>query len=211
MQSRGKFSSHFYDLIKRKKSLSEKFLTIFDEEKENFIKRDIDDRLAFNYATVVAGYATVFGRDDLGFLDALVVETQAMQEEFKDERAVSVFMDDLMAMRTRGIIDSKYWDVADGKIYLYFHGLHNIWSQEFRKTRGEEAFKEASIRAYLREEPGFLEMNVPKQIEGGLKKCVVFDYEDAPGAIKNLIESQGPSFTSGNSFTSQGKHLTNEF
>ena len=77
-----------------------------------------------------------------------------------------------------------------GKIYLYYHGLHAVWAQEYRKSRGDEAFKEGSIRNYLKEEPGYLEVNVPWRIKGQLKKCVVFDFEKAGTEIQSLVEER---------------------
>ena len=54
--------------------------------------------------------------------------------------------------------------------------------------RGDEAFKEASIRAYLKEESGYVEFNRPWRIKGQLKKCVVFKHSEAPDDILSLIE-----------------------
>jgi len=99
-----------------------------------------------------------------------------------------VFLYEFKAKTTRKLINDEYWLVDENKIYIYFHGLHNIWSQEYRKTRGEEAFKEGSIRAYLKEESGFLEINAIKRIKGQLKKCIVFDYATASIDLKSLID-----------------------
>jgi DNA primase len=184
---KGRFSAHFLSMIRTKPKMLESFMEIFEYRRAEFEKLEIEERLAFNYAGVAAGYEIVFGRD-YDFMPNLIRITQEMQSEFKEERAISVFFDDLLAMKTRGLIDEKYWKVEEGRIYLYFHGLHNIWSQEFRKGRGEEAFKEASIRAYLKEEPGFLEAGANTRIMGDMHKCVVFDYNRAPDAIKYLSD-----------------------
>ena len=188
MANRLKFSGHFYTVLKNKAVLAPKFLVELEKWKEFFINQGIDDRMALNYATVTAGYAVVFGSEDIAFADWLTSETKTIQTETNEEQAVSVFMDDLMAMKTRKLIDDNFWCVTGQKIYLYFHGLHQVWSQEFRKSRGEEAFKESSIRAYLKEEPGFLEINAPYRIKGQMKKCVVFDLARASEDIKNLVD-----------------------
>jgi hypothetical protein len=130
----------------------------------------------------------VFG-DDPDFAAWLAKETKTVQLEHAEEQAVAVFMDDLGVLKTRRLIDKSYWTISGDKVYLYFHGLHQLWAQEFRKTRGEEAFKEGSIRAYIKEEPGFIDMNVPYRIEGQMKKCVVFDLAKAPQEILNLIDT----------------------
>lgn len=189
-QNRIRFSSHLFDILKRKHTLVKPFLESLSEWKKYFSdQQGINDRTALNYATIVAGHEMVFG-DDIEFANWLATETKNIQVEHNEEQAISVFMDDLSAMKTRRLIDDSYWTVTDdGKVYLYFHGLHQVWSQEFRKSRGEEAFKEGSIRAYLKEEPGYLDANVSCRIKGQLKKCVVFDYSKCSEDIRALIDS----------------------
>ena len=182
-----RLSAFWLDILKRKPELSKKYVESFNEWKDTFSKDGRDDRVAINYATVVAGYAAVFGESDLDFAGWLMKETDSMQIEFREEQAISVFLDDLMAMKTRKLINDDYWVVDRDKIYIYFHGLHNVWSQEYRKTRGEEAFKEGSIRAYLREEAGYIENNKYKNIKGQNKKCIVFDFNKASADLVNLV------------------------
>lgn len=187
MNNRPTFSGHLYEILKGRKTFSRLFMNELDEWKDFFIKEGIHERVAINYATVVAGHTIAFGSGDLEFAKWLSQETKNVQLEHGEEQAVSVFMDDLMAMKTRKLIDDNYWAVNNGKIYIYFHGLHNIWSQEFRKMRGEEAFKESSIRSYLKEEPGYLDMNVKWNINGQAKKCVVFDMGKATDDLLSLV------------------------
>ena len=185
---RTRLSGHFYGLLTRKPALARVFAEALEAWRAHFTSQGIDDRMAINYATVVAGYVATYGADDLAFADWLAGETKAVQAEYGEEQAVAIFLDDLLALRTRELIDDRYWRVADGRVHLYFHGLHQVWSEQFRKSRGEEAFKEASIRAYLREEPGFVAVNVPHRIRGGLVKCIVFDLAAAPPEIRHLVE-----------------------
>lgn len=187
--NRLKMSSFFFNILLKKAALMKTFVETFGEWKEAFSKEGRDDRVAINYATVVAGYATLYGHSDLDFATWLMKETADMQIEFREEQAVSVFLEDLMALKTQKKISSDYWLVEDGKIYIYFHGLHQIWAEQFRKVRGEEAFKEGSIRAYLKEEPGFMLINQVKRINGQMKKCIVFDAPSTSDDLKNLVES----------------------
>jgi hypothetical protein len=194
--NKGKFSSHIFDVIKRKEELKPVFFKAFGEWRESFSQKGVDDRLAINYAIVMAGYVVAFGDTDLDFATQLITETQALQAEYREEQAVSVFLDDLMAMKTRNIVGPAYWIVDVDKdnvkkIYLYFHGLHNVWSKEFKQIRGEEAFKEGSIRAYLREEPGFIEAARYKRIKNDNKKCIVFEYDKASEEMRNLVSEGG--------------------
>lgn len=188
MQNRTRFSSHIYHLIKNRKNLVAPFMKALAEWKDYFVKQGINDRTAINYATIVAGHTIVYD-DDAPFAEWLAKETQNIQTEHAEEQAVSVFLDDLLVLKTRGLIDERYWSVSGGEIALYFHGLHQIWAQEFRKTRGEEAFKESSIRSYLKEEKGYLGINKPVRIAGALKKCIIFNAEQASDDIRGLIES----------------------
>ena len=187
--NRMKLSSFFYRILLKKKEIGPKFAEVFTEWKEAFSQQGRDDRVSINYAAVVAGYAAVYGESDLGFAGWLMKETEAMQTEFREEQAVSVFIEDLMALKTQKKLTSDYWAVENGKIYLYFHGLHQIWAEQYRKVRGEEAFKEGSIRSYLKEEPGYLEINSVKRINGQMKKCIVFDAVGASEDIKNFVDS----------------------
>lgn len=184
---KARLSGFFYRILKDREAVGRRFVAHFQEWKEAFSKDGKDDRVAINYAAVVAGYAAVYGTEDLGFADWLMKETTAQQAEFREEQAISMFLDDLMALKTRKLVDDQYWSVEGDKIYIYFHGLHGIWAENFRKVRGEEAFKEGSIRAYLKEESGFIEANALKWIKGQNKKCVVFDARLASSDLRNLV------------------------
>lgn len=190
MAHRTNFSAHVYGVLKKKHSITSRFMQSMEEWKTYFIKADVNDRTAINYATVMAGYTLAFG-DDLTFAEWISKETKTVQSEHGEEQAISVFLEDLGVLKTRKLIDENYWVVDNNKIYLYFHGLMQIWAQEFRKTRGEEAFKEGSIRAYLREEDGFLSANTPYRIKGQVKKCVVFDVLKCSEEIKRIVDEQG--------------------
>lgn len=187
MANRMRFSGHSMSLLRRKSALTKQFVETLNEWRDFFTKNEIDDRTAINYAIVIAGYATAFDKD-LDFADWLMSHTKQVQIESSEEQAVSVFLDDLLALKTQRMVDDNYWIVSGGKIYLYFHGLHQRWSENFRRTRGEEAFKEGSIRNYLKEESGFLEINAAYRIKGQMKKCIVFDQNLAPDDIKHLVE-----------------------
>ena len=187
VKNRTKLSGYFLELLRRKNSLLSKFLSSLLEWKDYFIKNGTDDRTSLNYATIVAGYTTVYG-DDIDFANWMAVETKVIQLEHSEEQAISIFMDDLVSLKTRKLIDDNYWAVNNGRIFLYFHGICQIWAQEYRKSRGGEAFKEGSIRTYLKEEPGFLEANVTCRVRGQLKKCVTFDYAGCSAELRALVE-----------------------
>ena len=186
--NKGKFSAHLYDILKRRNELGPVFAGVFKDWQDRFVAKGIEDRLALNYATIVAGYAIVYGAGDVGFADWLIKETAIIQAEQKEERAISIFLDDLLALKSRKLVTEAYWESNNLRAYIYFHGLHQIWAEQFKKTRGSEAFKETSIRAYFREEPGFIEMNFLKKIKGQACRCLVFDLKKCSQQIKILVD-----------------------
>lgn len=188
MKNRSLFSGHFFSVLKDKAKLVGPFMAELETWKDFFVREGSNDRVALNYATVVAGYTAGFGSGDTDFARWLAWETKKIEAEHGEEQAVNQFLDDLMALKTRKLIDDNYWDIGVEKIYIYFHGLHQVWAQEFRKSRGDEAFKESSIRNYLKEEPGFVEVNVPWRVKGQTKKCVVFRISECSEELRALVE-----------------------
>lgn len=182
-----RFSRFTLDILRQKPQKLDKFISILHEGKDWFVSQGADDRTAINYAVAAAGYTVAFN-ESVDFADWLTHEVQRAKAEYQDEQAVSMFLEDLMVLKTKKQINEDYWRIRDGKIYLYFHGLYSAWAEHYRKTRGVEAFKSSSIRDYLKEESGFIEINVVQRINKQLKKCVVFDLESAPDELKNLIE-----------------------
>ena len=191
--NRTKFSYHIYDILRHRKERLEVFRRVLTEGKEYFVAQGSDDRLAVNYAIVAAGYAVAFGEKDLDFAKWLAIETTRVKAEYQDEQAVSVFLHDLLVLKTRGELDDRYWDVSDGKAYLYFRGLYNAWSKDYRNSRGEVTFKESAIRDYIKEEPGFISVDHQHQWHGERRHCVVFDLSKASDEIVNLVYSDDKS------------------
>lgn len=187
--NKGKFSGHFHSILMRRSELGPLFARAFKEAQDRFVAQGIEDRLALNYATVVAGHAVAFGeRADKSFADWLVKETALVQREQREERAISVFMDDLIALKSRKMVDDHYWESDASRAYIYFHGLHQIWSEQHKKSSADEAFKQQSLRAYFREEPGFVSMNFLKKIKGQPRRCLVFDLRKCSSEIKILVD-----------------------
>lgn len=196
MANRMKFAAHTIDILRRKKDLTDKFIQTLNKAKAYFVAQGANDRTAINYAVVAAGYVTVFGDQGEGAFEQWITrETLRVQTEYHNEQAINQFLDDLVAMRTRGLINHKYWLVDDTGIYLYFHGLYSAWSQEYRKTHGDNPFKASAIRDYLKEEDGFLALDARKRIDGIQQRCVQFDREKAPEAIRSLVDEEVAAVT----------------
>lgn len=187
MANKLKFSSHVLTILRRKHELVDSFLRELNLGKEYLVKKGADDRTAINYAIVAAGYAAGFG-ENVDFARWISTEANRAQEEYQLEHAAETFLEDLIYMKVKNLINDNFWDVHDGKIYLYFHGMYIIFSQQYRQTRGIEPFKESAIRDYMKEYPGFLTASCNHRINGLLKKCIVFDEETAPEQIKAITE-----------------------
>ncbi len=193
MANRAKFSNHTLELIKTKKARLDVFFRIMEEARKYFVSEGRDERTAINYATVAAGYAAAFGDKDIDFARWIGKETERIQAEFDEEQSTVVFWEYMIAMKTKGVMDDKYWGAGTHNgspaYFLYFEGAYNEFSQEFRKTRGALPFKKSAVRAYMKEEPGFLELRHHHALKGQVKSCMVFDRHNAPDHLKHLIES----------------------
>lgn len=187
MSNRVNFSYHIYNLIQNRQV--DHFKGMLTEGKDFFAGQGVDDRIATNYAIVAAGYSVAFGKGDLDFTKWVTQETQRVKQEYEEEQAVSSFLEDLLSMKTRKLIDNSYWTCDGLNIYLYFRGLYILWAQDYRKTRGVEPFKSSSIRDYLKEEPGFVGFEL-KWIGNQAHRCIVFDKSKAPDAIQYLVSEE---------------------
>lgn len=193
MDNKNMFSNHTYRILKNKKHNLEKFMGMINKGREYFTKNGKDDRMALNYSIIVAGYCCGFGvDDDKPFQKWLNRETNRVKIEYDSEHAVSQFLDDILVLQSMKKMSRPMWAHNDTNIYLYFSGLYMIWAQEYRKTRGSEPFKQSAIRDYLKEEDGFLELNIPFRIDDRVRKCMVFDKKQAPESLRMLIESESP-------------------
>jgi len=193
MVQRMKFSQFVYDIIRNKGTKKiEDFFRIFEEAKSHFTTQGADERTAINYSIVVAGYAAGFGETDLDFARWITAETHKVQAEQNEEQPTIVFLESLIAMKTKGLIDDRYWDYGYDNcnrriLFIYFDGLYNEWAQEYRKTRGSIPFKKSAIRSYFKDEQGFLLSSYNHSIRGQVKSCMGFDPENCHELLKTLI------------------------
>lgn len=191
--NKSKLSHHFYALLRRKPTILPAFVDCLNQGKDFFVKKGLDDRTAINYAVVGAGFMAAYGRIPDDFRNYLAVETSRVKQQAEQEQAVGVFMDDLLAYQSAGILRDRYWTVDADFIYLYFHGLYTLWAGEYRRVHANEPFKSSAIRDYLKEEPGFEMLDVVKRIGSHTRRCIVFRRAEAPDAIKALVEMHDSS------------------
>ncbi len=186
-RNKAKFSHHILEIIKKKAAQQELFMRILAEAKDHLTKHaKVDDRTAVNHAVLCAGHAVTFGEKDIDFADMIVAEAKKTNTEYQKDNMIHTFLSDLQVMVHKGDIKDQYWLIDDGKVYIYFEALYNIWSADARK-RGYEPFKATSLRGYFKEESGFAAFNAKKRIGGFPRNCIVIDYEACSEELKNLV------------------------
>ncbi len=187
VKNRTKLSSFAYTILADRQKNLVKYLPRMVEDKTEIALETKDDRLAINKSVVSAGAWCLFG-EDAAFSKAFLKELKEVKEDQEAESAVSMFFEDLKALSfDRSMQLHHYWDVSNGKIFLYFHGLYNIYSRDYQSRRREAPFKAEAIRNYLKDEPGFVSVSYPHRLKDGTCKCVVFSEESAPDFIKDLV------------------------
>ena len=188
MANKLKFSYHVLAILREKPNLVKKFMHELNAGKEYLVKSGSDDRTAINYAIIAAGYAVGFG-GSVDFAKWISVEAKRAKDDYQSEHAAETFMEDLVYIKTKKMINSEFFSLDGDRIYLYFHGLYMVFSENYRKVRGSEPFKESAIRDYLKDYSGFLDSNYAHRLGGSIKKCMVFDYELAPAPLQALVDN----------------------
>jgi hypothetical protein len=185
------FSAHIVEFLKdydKKREEFKKHLFAARDYFQNTLK--MDDRMSMNYSVPVAGYCVAFDDNDISFAKWLKDEIKRCKDEQNADDVIDIFFNDLHVLKLNKKIDDRYWDVQDGVIYLYLHGLYNVWAEDYRKRKGEPPFKASSIRDYLKEESGYIGVEPVHQFGNMRTNGVSFLEEKAPMAILNLIEAK---------------------
>lgn len=185
-KNRGKLSSFAYSVLGNRGNTLDRYMSRLMEDKDEIANETKDDRLAINKAVVSAGAFMLFG-EDKKYAQDFVQDLKDVKRDQEAESAVSMFFEDLKALSfDKSYHLDHYWDVSDGKIFLYFHGLYNIYARDYQGRHREAPFKAEAIRNYLKDEPGFVHSSYPHSLRDGRCKCVVFSENDAPDFVRNL-------------------------
>ena len=182
------FSSHIIEMIRCYENKRETFKKHLFEAREYFRSIGMDDRMSMNYSVPVAGYCVAFNDKDLSFATWLKDEIKRIKVEQDSDNIIDIFLSDLQVLKLNKKIDGRYWDVSDGKIFLYLHGLYNVWAQDYRNRKGEPPFKASSIRDYLKDEPGYLERTDSHWFDKMRTSGIVFDYESTGIKLRSLVD-----------------------
>lgn len=184
-----KLSAFTYHILANKASMLDKFMSRLMTDKVEIHDLVKDDRLAINRAVVSAGYWLLYG-DDNDFSKEFATDLTNSKAQHERENAVSVFFNDVGALAFDSKLSlSDYWEVKDGKIYIYFHGLYNLWAKDYAARRSDHVFKMDSIRNYLREERGFISLREDHRFSGRSRSSVVFDEATCENYIKDLVKT----------------------
>jgi DNA primase len=187
-KNRQKMSTFAYHILSNRANYLEKYMPRLLSDKEEIARMVNDDRMAINMAVVSAGVWSLFG-DDKAFAKQFIADIRTVKVDQESENVVSQFFADVKAMA----VDPKHrlrdlWDMSDGKIYLYFHAIYNVWASDYQSRHRETPFKSDAIKGYLKDEPGFVEMRARHRMKSGNNRCVVFNFEDSPDFIKDLFD-----------------------
>lgn len=190
-KNRAKLSTFTYEILSNYEFYAKKFLPRMVEDKREIAAHTQDDRLAINKAVVSAGVFSLFGEDKV-FGKDFMEDLQVVKATQESENAVSMFFADVQALAVDHVLKLKdYVSFSEGKIYIYFHGIYNIWARDYQSRKREAPFKADAIRSYLKDEPGFLDSRYDWRINGNKFKVVVFSADLAPDFIKDLVPTQG--------------------
>lgn len=195
MANRAKFSHFTYDLLRAKKTFSERFMKELDADWTVLAQRpDLDPRVAINYAIVTAACSEVLGIKDRAFADWLVARATTAKQESEKTHALAEFLEGVLYLKQTGQIDDSFYDYdpKEGLIYLWFEGAFNKYQEYFTKLNREAVFSREAIFRYIKDEPYFAAPGVRVYLgrERARRRCVAFKYEEAHEHLKDLVEDR---------------------
>ena len=180
-----KFSSYMLEKLKSKDVTL--FTRVLLESKDYFVThKRIDERTSINYAIVTAGYAAAFGEDE-SFAQRITDDLIRVNRENEGGSIIMTFLRDCAAMKFNNQIRETAWAEHDGILYIYFHGLYNLWARDC-KARGVDILKSGSLQGYMREEPGYIESRASFRFNGQVRTCISFVREKISPEMAELVE-----------------------
>lgn len=180
-----KFPSMGVYFLKNKQEYGSKtLLESIDWMQKILEKNGIDGRTARNRAIFAAAFLYEFGnsitqeeKDE--FIDWLIDTSVTTKEETEGDHIVSRFFEDVSTLMERGeLVHGKDYKIEDGYIYLWFKGVYDIWTANYRDVD----IKRTVLINYLRKEPYIEKENHSKRLgeNQSVKKTIVIDYNLAP-------------------------------
>lgn len=191
-QNRMKFSHHSLTVLQEYERNRDKFISDMSSVKDDIVGMGIDDRMAINYAAMIAGYTVGFGTD-MNFRDFAVWIRENVGEvkrEIDSESPMDVFLEDIGALQFKTGVVNKMIKQVEKSICIYFEGLYNLWEMDYKSRKGETPFNKKAIRDYMKDHQSYIDQH-PVKLEGTLKKCMRFNANEAPEGLRCLLEEDG--------------------
>lgn len=77
--------------------------------------------------------------------------------------------------------------VQDGMIFFHLTPIFRAWRKLYFNEE-DRIIRLTSAHAFLRSQPGFLELGVAKKINGHIYRCVAFNAQKAPPELHALLK-----------------------
>jgi hypothetical protein len=174
---------------------------------EPIAKVTSDQRLALNYAIVIASLVAMLETfeielgDDREKFVYWVQEDALRNRELKiSEDVVMRFFETLNVLSTKVVRADKYreytvierdrhFTVEGDKLYLWFSGAFSEYEADERR-RGHTVFKQSVIWGYLNEEPYVIDISCVKRLGNKPQRCLVIDIPNAPEIAQTFAASE---------------------
>jgi hypothetical protein len=160
------------------------------------IENKIEDRDATIYSIVLAGLELlakdIYSQKHLADLIQTVYkgEAQRDKEAKEEESELSIFWNDVSVLIAESRISSNYWKFDNDKLYIWFQGFYNTWSEYYRRRTGENAFPKNTILDMIKEESYFRDNNKSTWLDGNNRKCLILDFSKCPDMVKECFHGK---------------------
>ena len=184
-----KLSRLAYNMLTRRVELIPKILDLIEQGMKYFCQTySLDQRIALNYATALAGYFVAFGENDK-LLDFTAQYALKDKRDKDMEQIVNIFFDGLGSLHASGKFNEQFYryDPVKKELYFFMAGAYNIWSPEYQRVFNQPPFKMQAIRNYLMEEP-FYKTSGPKMIGKTTRWALIFDVDQLPNEAKFMLD-----------------------
>jgi DNA primase len=190
-QNRMKFSNHILQILQNFEEKKAIFIDKITGIKDDLVAMGLDDRMAINYAVMIAGYYVAFGEDAefANFARWISKEVGLVKKEIDSESPMDVFLQDLEALQFKNDVVSKMVKIDGKNICIYFEGLYNVWEADYKMRKGELPFNKKAIKDYLVSHFSYLDRQSVR-LDKVVKKCMRFNSDEAPEHMKGLVPEE---------------------
>lgn len=187
--NRDKLGGFTLEILGRKAKLAEAIAERIPSIKAKITDKNAatDERTLRHLSFFVASYECVFGENPLFFawiLDEFIVRSK----EFVDNDEIDKLFEGFSVLCEQGRIEIGSFLRVDGpEIMFWFSGFFDVYTKEYL-GRIDVTNKNVILET-IRKRSYFLRLD-NRRVNKVMRRCVVFDYESAPFAIKALADYQ---------------------